>query len=216
MVVFVGQSPLYHHFTLHLTVQTMPSLMIKKESNHVMESLGSQRSQRKRIQREVLNIPGASTAAQNTSYSYNIKKDSALEKLDPLVEKGRVFWKENRSQLGKWKAKEGDWAFFPKIHGTVSSVTKNGIQHVHFAVGYKEFGQMVNTYGKIVSEWPPLTSATIAPPSPAIIDDKATPPVNYEIYYNYVFLSLIIIIFLYYYYLHLCCSYIAQVTGYQQ
>mmetsp|Transcript_16026 Transcript_16026/g.18974 ORF Transcript_16026/g.18974 Transcript_16026/m.18974 type:complete len:211 (-) Transcript_16026:93-725(-) len=137
-----------------------------------MESLPPQRSRRSRIriQREVLNISGVSAAAQNKSYSFNFKKDSALAKMDPLVEKGRVFWNKNRSQLGKWQAKEGDWAFFPKMHGTPSHVKKCGIQSVHFAVGYKEFGQMVNTYGKIASEWPPLPSTITTLPPPAVIN----------------------------------------------
>ena len=90
--------------------------------------------------------------------------------MDPFEEKGREFWKVSHDLpraskfLGKFNHRESvSWAFYLLRQGSPKDVIARGVRGVHYAIDYRELGQMVQEYGIIVAHWPSLPPANENP-----------------------------------------------------
>jgi hypothetical protein len=88
---------------------------------------------------------------------------------DEMVRLGRKEWGVARKFPGDRRfftfcpsEKDGvdDWCFAPKYLGSAIAIKKYGYPGIHYAVGYKQLGEMVTDYGSLIScRLPPLPLA---------------------------------------------------------
>ncbi len=83
-------------------------------------------------------------------------------KEDPIDDLGRQHWTHSNSfpievrplctttYLGKW-------CYFPRRAGSWEEIKTRGVAGIHYAIGYKQLGEMIIKYGNDYSSWPTLS-----------------------------------------------------------
>ena len=51
----------------------------------------------------------------------------------------------------------GNWCYFPKKMGKWEEIKIRGVAGMHYAIGYKQLGEMIIRYGNDYSSWPTLS-----------------------------------------------------------
>ena len=74
----------------------------------------------------------------------NVRQESLLAKTDPIEDIGRDFWYGYKNtDLRRFEPKYGNFGFYPVKHGSAKDAKTRGKQGEHYAVDYKELGELV-------------------------------------------------------------------------
>jgi hypothetical protein len=147
--------------------KNMTSNMKKRTLNLSIPALSRRSSHRPGKKRRFLNV------SHSTDRTYDEKPEGSLQDgfFGSFEEKGREAWNSGRDVLDKFNHPLEDWAFFPKCLGSKKEVKKYGKQGKHYAAGYSQLGEMVQSQGSDYTKWPRLNLPNRENNEPAVDAD---------------------------------------------
>lgn len=90
---------------------------------------------------------------------------SSSSQSDPMEDLGRQHWIHSNTLPVQIRpltttCQSGKWCYFPKPCNNITweDMKHHGVPGVHYAIGYKQLGEMIIKYGSDYSKWPTLTS----------------------------------------------------------